>query len=197
MSATPAASAPHPSLDGGQLPVLTTARLRLRRIEERDVEALFAIFGDPLVARFTSRVAMADLDAAREFQAYIQHNLDTHDGWTWGVCRAGEDVVLGTLSLFALEAPQARAEVGYVFGRAAWGHGYAVEAMTALLDFAFHTLGLRRLEADADPRNLASLRVLERLGFAREGLLRERWNVGGEVQDTVIHGLLARQWRGR
>ena len=68
------------------------------------------------------------------------------------------------------------------------------EALATLLDFAFGTLKLRRLEADVDPRNENSLRILGRLGFRREGLLRERWNVNGEIQDSVFLGLLACEW---
>ena len=66
-----------------------------------------------------------------------------------------------------------------------------------LLDFAFRDLGLRRLEADVDPRNAASIRSLERLAFRREGYLRERWCVGGEVQDAIFYGLLRREWEAR
>jgi len=69
------------------------------------------------------------------------------------------------------------------------------EALAALLDFSFGTLKLRRLEADVDPRNENSLRILDKLGFKREGLLRERWNVGDEIQDTTFLGLLAKEWR--
>lgn len=69
------------------------------------------------------------------------------------------------------------------------------EALTALLDFAFGALDLHRLEADVDPRNAASVRTLERLGFRREGYLRERWLVGGEIQDALFYGLLRREWR--
>jgi RimJ/RimL family protein N-acetyltransferase len=68
------------------------------------------------------------------------------------------------------------------------------EALVAVVDYAFGPLGLRRLEADTDPRNLASQRALERLGFTREGLLRERWQVGDEISDTALFGLLAREW---
>jgi RimJ/RimL family protein N-acetyltransferase len=69
------------------------------------------------------------------------------------------------------------------------------EALTALVDFAFGTLAMRRLEADVDPRNAGSLHALERLGFRREGLLRERWKVNGELQDSVVLGLLSHEWR--
>jgi RimJ/RimL family protein N-acetyltransferase len=71
------------------------------------------------------------------------------------------------------------------------------EALCAVVDYAFGPLGLRRLEADIDPRNDASIRAVERLGFVREGLLRERWVVAEEISDTVFMGLLARDWQER
>ena len=72
----------------------------------------------------------------------------------------------------------------------------ATEAVELLLGFAFERLGLHRLEADADPQNVGSLRVLERQGFRREGYLRERWHTLGQVQDAVFLGLLRREWKG-
>ena len=90
-----------------------------------------------------------------------------------------------------------RAEVGYCLHSAHWGQGYMREALSALIGYGFGVLKLRRLEADVDPNNAASLGILARMGFQREGLLRERWNVGGDVQDSVLLGLLAREWKGR
>jgi len=71
------------------------------------------------------------------------------------------------------------------------------EALQALLEFGVGELDLNRIEADIDPRNSASARTLERLGFTKEGYLRERWIVGDEVSDTVIYGLLRREWKVR
>lgn len=71
------------------------------------------------------------------------------------------------------------------------------EALTALFDFSFGGLNLHRIEADVDPRNGASLALLERLGFAREGYLRERWLIGGGIRDTVLLGLLHHEWKAR
>jgi RimJ/RimL family protein N-acetyltransferase len=76
------------------------------------------------------------------------------------------------------------------------------EALRAVIDLAFDhrpgapfdDLQLNRIEADVDPRNAASCRALERLGFLREGLLRERWIVGGEVSDSAMYGLLRADW---
>ena len=68
------------------------------------------------------------------------------------------------------------------------------EALSALLDFGFQKLDLNRVEADIDPRNLASAKLLDRLGFQKEGFLRERWIVEGEISDTALYGLLKREW---
>ena len=89
-----------------------------------------------------------------------------------------------------------RSEVGYALGRSYWGNGYMHEAMHALVDHAFRAMKMHRLEADIDPRNEASAKSLARLGFTREGLLRERWIVGGEISDSALYGLLASEWRG-
>lgn len=69
------------------------------------------------------------------------------------------------------------------------------EALSGLIDYAFAELNLNRIEADIDPRNESSRRVLERLKFVREGYLRERWIVGEEVSDTALYGLLQREWK--
>ena len=90
---------------------------------------------------------------------------------------------------------QPRAEIGYILGREHWGRGYAAEAQRRVVAHAFDDLGLHRLEADTHPDNAASSRSLERLGFRREGLLRERWEVAGEFSDSVLWGLLASEWR--
>ncbi len=77
----------------------------------------------------------------------------------------------------------------------AWGYGYMQEALTAFLDFGFDQLGLNRVEADTDPRNERSMRLLERLRFTKEGHFRERWIVDGEVSDAAMYGLLRKDWQ--
>ncbi len=78
---------------------------------------------------------------------------------------------------------------------AVWGHGYATEAACALLQWAFDTLDLNRVQAETDTRNVASARVLEKIGFVREGTLREDCVVNGEVSDSWVFGLIRREWR--
>jgi ribosomal-protein-alanine N-acetyltransferase len=102
--------------------------------------------------------------------------------------------VIGTCLLFRFDEPSARAEIGYVLAQEFWGAGHMLEAMKAFVAFAFEQVGLRRLEAEIDPRNGTSAKLLERLGFVREGLLRQRWAMKGEVTDSSLYGLLRTEW---
>ena len=174
--------------------VLATPRLRLRALEDSDAEALFAVSGDPQVTRFLARPAWTSVEQAREKIARDREAMRQGDYVQLGIERVEDGRVLGDCCLFKFVAGQRRAEIGYSLRRDAWGHGYAHEATGALIAWGFGEAGLHRLEADIDPRNTASARVLERHGFQREGLLRERWIVAGELCDSAIYGLLATEW---
>ncbi len=179
------------------LPTIEASRVRLRPLTMADAPALFAIRADVEVSRYLDRPAFTALSQAEASVARIQRGFEERTLFQWGVVRRDHDVLVGTVTLMHLELAHGRAEVGYVLGRASWGQGLMREALEALLRVAFETLGLRRLEADVDPRNARSLALAEALGFVREGYLRERYLVAGELQDTVLLGLLAREWRAR
>lgn len=167
----------------------------MRWASEDDVDALYEIFSDPRVMRYWSSGPLANREAAAAMQREIvQHNLsDTQ--MKWGLALRDTNKLIGTVTLFNLSRSNGRAEIGYAMGSAYWGKGYMNEALTGLIVHAFDVMNFRRLEADVDPRNNASIRTLERLGFQREGFLRERWHVGGELQDAYFYGLLKREWQ--
>lgn len=189
-----AAAAGRPFDWGDELPRLATPRTVLRGMAAADVPALYDIFRDREVARYWSWPAYTHPAQAAALLAEIDELFAERTLFQWGVARREDDRVVGTVTLFQLEPENRRGEIGFALGRAAWGQGLMREALAALLDFSFGRLDLHRLEADVDPRNARSLAVLERLGFRREGLLRERHIVAGEVQDSVMLGLLAREW---
>lgn len=182
-------------ISGDCLPTLVAPRVKLRWLMDADVEALYAIFSHPTVMRYWSSAPMSEVGQARTLVADVHEGFRTQRLFQWGVARLEDDRIIGTCTLLAIHEAQGRAEIGYALGHEHWGHGYMNEALSALVDYAFGTLKLRRLEADVDPRNAGSIRALERLGFRREGLLRERWKVDGELQDSVFLGLLRREWR--
>ena len=174
---------------------LTTPRLTVRPLNEADAPALFAIFSHPEVMRYWSSPPYTEIEHARLMLRHVQEGYATGGHLRLGIARRSDDALMGTCSLFSFQTASRRAEIGYALGRPYWGAGYMHEALTALVDYAFGALNLHRLEADIDPRNTASARTLERLGFRYEGLGRERWIVEGEISDTAWYGLLAREWR--
>lgn len=186
---------PVPFADLERLPSLTTERLMLRWIEERDAPALRRIFGDPEVMRYWSAPPLVDDAAALALVREIQDLFRQRVLFQWGIAWRDAGTLLGSVTLWRWDGAHRRAEVGFALGREFWGKGVMSEALQRLLDYAFEELGLHRIEADTDPRNHRSLAVLERHGFRREGYLRERFHVAGEIQDSVVLGLLRSEWK--
>jgi ribosomal-protein-alanine N-acetyltransferase len=176
------------------LPTIDASRVRLRVITEDDVDALYRIFSHPEVMRYWGAPALANRDAALQLVNEIHDGFRRQAALKWGIARRTDNQIIGTTTLFNLNFDNRRCEVGYGLDRAEWGKGYMLETLRALLDYAFNVLDLHRIEADVDPRNMNSIRIVEKLGFQREGYLRERWQVNGEIQDALFFGLLRPEW---
>lgn len=176
---------------------LSTARLTLRFVTPDDAEALLRIMSVEETMRYFSSTPWLHLsqavdNIAQTLQGYrdgtvLRLAMVPRDGPHAGEC-------IGTVTLYAFDRRNHRCEIGYILGRPHWGQRYTQEAMRAVIRYAFGTLQLRRLEADIHPDNIASERLLQSLHFQREGHLRERWFVGDEVSDSIIYGLLRRDW---
>jgi len=177
--------------------MLTTARLRLRPLVVSDAASLFAIFSDARVMRYWSSTPWESIDNAHEIIAKGATQMAAGEHLRLGVETVNDGRLIGHCSLFSFNAQCQRCDIGYGMVFDAWGNGYMHEALTALLNYGFSELSLNRVEADVDPRNVASAKTLERLGFQNEGFLRERWVVDGEVSDSGIYGLLRRDWLAR
>ena len=174
---------------------LDTPRLHLRPLAAADAAALYRMHADPQVMRYWSTPPWAGIEQAEAMIDTDREALPAGRHLRLALTlRGGDDVLVGTGSLFSFHEASRRAEIGYVLAREVWGRGLMHEALTALVGFAFETLNLNRLEADVDPRNTASVKSLARLGFVQEGFLRERWIVGDEVSDTALFGLLRSAW---
>lgn len=175
-------------------PPIESPRLLIRIVQQADIAALMPINGDEQVTRF---LPYATWQSLADGQAWFERMAAM--GATGAalqfvmVAKAPGDVI-GTCLLFRHDEGSARAELGYVLGRAHWHQGFMQEALPALIACAFNDCALRRLEAEVDPDNVASNRLLVSLGFVHEGLLRKRWLTKGVACDTNIYGLLRDEW---
>ena len=184
-------------IDATELPTLRGQRLQLRWLRDDDVEGIYDIFRSEEVTRYWSWPAYTRPGQAADLLATIRDYFQKHELYQWGVARLEDDQIIGVCTLAHLSAQNRRAEVGFALNREHWGGGWMSEAVGVLLEYAFGPLNLHRLEADVDPLNEGSIRLLERAGFIKEGLMRERWIIAGKTSDSVYYGLLAREWKQR
>lgn len=176
-------------------PTLRTARLLLRPFNEADTDALFALQSNPQVVRYWDSPAWREHVRAERFIATCKQMEEGGTGARLVIETCSDRLFTGWCCLVSWNPDYRSATLGYSLTDKVWGHGFATEASDALLQWAFGTLDLNRVQAETDTRNAASARVLEKLGFKREGELREDCVVEGEVSDTWVYGLLRREWK--
>ena len=176
---------------------LDTPRLQLRRLNASDGLGLFNIFSNADVARYLSAPPMASPADAEKKLGDLMAQYASDSAFQLAVTRNDTGELIGTCTIWNIYLQNRRGEIGYVLAKPFWGNGYMSEALAALIDYIFDEKDFHRLEADIDPRNVPSATILERLGFKREGLMRERWIVAGEISDSALYGLLASDWRMR
>lgn len=174
-----------------------TSRTTLREVVADDLVDLMEINGDAEVTRYLPYDTWQSPEDAVAWLERMKALAASGTVRQLVIARNTDGKVIGTALLFKFDEGSSRVELGYVLGRAHWRQGYAAEAMNALITHAFCTLGIRRMEAEVNPDNVASNRLLHSLGFEHEGFLRERWVAKGLAYGVNVYGLLAKQWPTR
>ncbi|MBC7918730.1 MAG: GNAT family N-acetyltransferase [Rhodoferax sp.] len=175
-------------------PTLETPRLLLRPLLHSDLPEFLEINRDEEVTRYLPYAAwVAMIDAVAWYHRMLGLIADGKIAYNAVVEKASGRVIGGTL-LRDIDGDTGKLEVGYVLGRAFWGRGLMREAVGAVVDYAFATPEMRRVEAHIDGRNTASQRLVESLGFKCEAVLRDHWLDKGEVSDATVYGVLRREW---
>jgi ribosomal-protein-alanine N-acetyltransferase len=181
---------------GHRFPVLETERLRLREPRRSDAERLLAAWRDEETMLYfgteplrTRREAMDEIQAFRE-------QASSGEGIRWIITERERDEYVGDIGFFNFAPEHGRAEIGFLLAKPVWGRGLMGEALAATLQYGFVSKDLHRVEALVDPRNAACLRVLERRGFRREGILRDYEFERDAFIDLVLLSMLGPEWGG-
>lgn len=180
-----------------EFPVLETERLVLREVTMDDLDWYIEHFSRPEMVEGQDHPAPESREVAEaELRRYIVDLFKNRDGFRWGISLRGDRMLIGSLGYYKWARPSGHmAEVGYDLQREHWGKGIMSEAMRAIIDFGFERMRLTRIEAFVFLHNERSWRMLERLGFVREGLLRSRgFTVEGTVADDLLYSLLRSDW---
>ncbi|UOQ65758.1 GNAT family N-acetyltransferase [Hymenobacter volaticus] len=172
-------------------PELHTERFVLRRLQQADAPALLDQRSDPRIMRYLDREPDTTLEQTTALIERITQNAADNSGVTWGIVRpAATQELLGTIGLWRIMAEHHRAEVGYGLHPDYWQQGVMSEALAAVLDFGFQTLKLHSVEANVNPHNTASRRLLEKHGFVQEAYFRQNYFFRGQFLDSIIYSLL-------
>ncbi|MBN2336273.1 GNAT family N-acetyltransferase [Candidatus Bathyarchaeota archaeon] len=176
-----------------ETPLLTTERLALRPMTEDDIGFIYELFGRHETNEYSSYGDVGSLEEAKRlYEAFMAPGHEDRFRVAIVLRETGEPI--GTLGLHGFSGRDGRAELGYDLLREHWGRGYMTEAARELVRYGFAEMGLNRIEATIDPENKRSVNLIERLGFMREGLLREKYFYGGRRRDELVYGLLRSDW---
>ncbi len=179
-------------------PILKTERLILREWTEDDAANLFEIFRHECVVQYTPVLEyQSHSDALRRIEGSRIFFHEKKMGITWGICERESGKALGDIDFTYKYQDDFRVSLGCCFAPDAWGNGFATEALREIIRYGFEEFPLfriNRLEAGTDTRNTSSIKLLERLGFKNEGVLRDYHFERGQFVDEIIFGLLRKDW---
>lgn len=171
-------------------PILETERLRLREITQNDQEDVFKCFSNEEVLKHYGQEAFVDRKQAEALINFFSTSWKENKGIRWGIERKGTQGLIGTVGFNALALKHKRAEIGYEIHPDHWRKGYTSEAVRSVVQYGFSELGLTRIGAVIFTENDASYQLLEKVGFDREGILRDYIYQNGTAHDTYVYSLL-------
>jgi ribosomal-protein-alanine N-acetyltransferase len=166
---------------------MTTDRLQLRRPRDTDADDVFAYASDADVTHFMDWPTHKAIGTVTKWLSDCHSLWDSGAEFTWFVTPISGDRVIGAISLRVVEY---KADFGYVFNRKVWGNGFGTEASQAVVNLAASLSGVYRVWATCDVENVASARVLEKVGLTREGVLRSwalRPNISLVPRDALVY----------
>jgi ribosomal-protein-alanine N-acetyltransferase len=170
--------------------ILQTSRLTLRPLRADDAEPLHALMSDAEVMAWWDVAEIEDIELTTAILQSQIADMDRGRAIYWAMERSEDGAFIGCCDLSEIDRWHHRGEVGFIVGKPFWSDGYAFEAMQAVMSHAAQVLHLRRLSARTHLGNVRSVRLLERLGFDEEGVLRGYVARDGERRDCQLFGLL-------
>ena len=178
----------------GYMPELDTPRLRLRKLTMRDAQDIYDYSRDPQVAKHVLWDAHRSVGESRAYLRYMLRKYRMGEPASWGIELKSTGRIIGTIGYMWIQSDNAAAEVGYSLSRAHWGQGIMTEALRAVIDYAFSSLRLNRIEAIHEVDNPASGAVMRKCGMLHEGTLREKLMNKGRYVDVELYAALRRDF---
>ncbi|MEK0179398.1 MAG: GNAT family protein [Microcoleus anatoxicus] len=172
------------------LPTIETERLLLRKITLNDANDMFEYGSDPLVSQYTMWSTHTSIEDTKSFLRSLTKMYKKRELIDWGIVHKTEQKLIGTCGYVEWSMNHSRAQIGYALSRKYWNQGYMSEAVSAIIDFGFREMSLNKIEARCAQENIASARVMEKVGMQLEGILRQQLFVKDQYWDLKIYSIL-------
>ena len=177
-----------------QFPQLRLETLILREIKLSDAEAIYQIFSDRQVLTYHDVEAFKSIEQAKYLIYNLSESFREQEIIRWGIARKEDNKIIGTCGYSGWKKNRLRAEIGYELSQAYWRQGIMTKALGAVIRYGFEKMQLNRIEATVMLPNIASMKLLEKLGFQEEGILRERGFWKGNFHDLKMFSLLKKDY---
>ncbi|MDF1546995.1 MAG: GNAT family protein [Bacteroidales bacterium] len=178
-------------------PEIITSRLLLRPLVLTDADAFFGYRSNAEVNKYQGWIPKTIADAHEFIKHRIAPAIDIKDTWfQFAIINKETGVLIGDVGLHFLAGDDFQAEVGCTINQYYQGKGYATEALKECINYLFNELDKRRVIASIDPRNIQSVKLIERLGFRKEAYFKESLLINGEWCDDVVYAILKHEWIG-
>jgi ribosomal-protein-alanine N-acetyltransferase len=164
--------------------------LRLRKVVTTDASDIFSLRSDERVMEFLDRPMQKTMGDSRQLIKIITNGINNNEAITWAINLKNDPKLIGTIGFWRIIKEHFRAEIGYLLHPDYQGKGIMQEALEEVLDFGFRTLKLHSIEANVNPNNLASIKLLERNRFIKEAYFKENYYYDGKFLDTAIYSLI-------
>lgn len=176
-------------------PELETKRLRLRAVKMEDRQEVFALRSNPLLMQYIAKPLMKTMQDAEKHIQMLEEGIAKNEFVNWAITLKGKDKLMGIIGFYRLAKEHYRTEVGYMLLEEYHRQGITQEALWAVINFGFNTIGFHKLEAITDDRNTASGKLLQKCGFVKEAHFRENCFFEGKFLDSVHYGCLKSEWK--
>lgn len=183
------------TIEFGEFPVLRTRRLTLRQVEPADSAAFFRLRSDPEVMRYLDRPLAQSEDEVRDLIDKIRENYRNNEAILWAISLQNDPSFIGNVCFWRIDKENHRAEAGYMLSPDFQNQGMMGEALRAALEYGFGALKFHSVEANVNPENAASIRLLEKTGFVREAYFRENYHYNNKFLDSAIYSLLVKDFK--
>jgi [ribosomal protein S5]-alanine N-acetyltransferase len=182
-------------LNFSPFPILETERLILRQMQITDVPKFFTIRSDAEAMKYLDKPLAKTLDEAMDLYLKMESGIQTNQDITWAIQYKEDPTMLGYIGFWRNDLENHRGEVGYALHPKYFKKGIGTEALKVVLSYGFNTIHFHSIEANTNPNNVVSQKLLEKFGFVQEAYFKENYYFDGKFLDSSIYSLLASNWK--